>query len=471
MGDADLDLDLRFGEAYGFTSCRDHVERRRRQPQSVPAPRHGVRLGERLRQLRVAAGLTQSELAGERFSKEYVSQIERGKTRPTSETITWLAARLGVDPGFLSNGVSAEERGRVEATLARAEALLGSGSFPEAVAAFQAAHTQMSGVPELEVLALVGESRGRIQLGEHPRGARSARTRALDRRRPRVLRRRARRGAALARRLPLQAVERPDLRSGCSTRRWRSPSARVCRATRSGRRSHSWRSRCYRRQRDFEGAREDVEIALELAQGLGDRRGLANAYFQASLIAEREGHWLLARTYAERAKSQYEELEDSVNIGRLMNNLGGLQVLLGKPEMAVSYLKDAFRIALDVGNEGGAAQAVSSLAQVHLRAGDLDQAEEQARYALELLDGRVDFLDEIGNAQLTLGRSLLEQGRLDEAGDSFAAAEESFSQLSSASHRAAAWVAQGDLAARRGDDRKAAHLFRAAAEALQDFRF
>ena len=47
----------------------------------------GARLGERLRQLRVAAGLTQTDLAGERFSKEYVSQIERGKTRPTRETI------------------------------------------------------------------------------------------------------------------------------------------------------------------------------------------------------------------------------------------------------------------------------------------------------------------------------------------------------------------------------------------------
>src|SRR6187551_2021133 len=80
-----------------------------------------IRLGERLRQLRVAAGLTQSELAGDRFSKEYVSQIERGKTRPTRETIEWIAARLGVDAGFLEKGVSADERSRVEAMLARAE--------------------------------------------------------------------------------------------------------------------------------------------------------------------------------------------------------------------------------------------------------------------------------------------------------------------------------------------------------------
>ena len=53
----------------------------------------------------------------------------------------------------------------------------------------------------------------------------------------------------------------------------------------------------------------------------------------------------------------------------------------------------------------------------------------------------------------------------------FDRAEESFDQLSSASHRAAAWVAKGDLAAKRGDDREAAHLYRRAAETLQDFRF
>src|ERR671934_249167 len=95
-----------------------------RQQQRVSAVQAGLRLGERLRQLRVAAAMTQTDLAGERFSKEYVSQIERGKTKPTPETIRWLAERLGVDAGFLANGVSADERGRVDAGLARADALL-----------------------------------------------------------------------------------------------------------------------------------------------------------------------------------------------------------------------------------------------------------------------------------------------------------------------------------------------------------
>src|SRR5688500_3801064 len=116
----------------------------------------GSRLGERLRSLRVAAGLTQSQLAGERFSKEYVSQIERGKTRPTTETVEWLAARLGVDAGFLASGVSTDERGRVEATLARAEALLQAHRYDEAIDAFAPAREAVAGTgsPELEVRAL-----------------------------------------------------------------------------------------------------------------------------------------------------------------------------------------------------------------------------------------------------------------------------------------------------------------------------
>src|SRR6187401_3317042 len=93
---------------------------------TMPASASGTRLGERVRSLRVAAGLTQTQLAGERFSKEYISQIERGKTRPTDSTIAWLAEQLGVEPTFLASGVSTEERAKIEAQLERAEALSAS---------------------------------------------------------------------------------------------------------------------------------------------------------------------------------------------------------------------------------------------------------------------------------------------------------------------------------------------------------
>src|SRR3989442_8876226 len=139
-----------------------------RQQQRASAAQAGLRLGERLRQLRMAAGITQTELAGDRFSKEYVSQIERSKTRPTRETIEWLAERLGVDAGFLANGVSADERGRVDAALARAEALLEGRRNAEAVEEFDRILPSViaTGLPELEVRALSGEATARMREGD-----------------------------------------------------------------------------------------------------------------------------------------------------------------------------------------------------------------------------------------------------------------------------------------------------------------
>src|ERR1700747_2583113 len=97
-----------------------------------------LRLGERLRQLRVAAGLTQSDLAGDRVSKEYVSQIERGKTRPTPQTLGWVAeGRLGVHASYLETGQSWDEYAEVEAAVMRAEAAVEGQHFDDALEALE----------------------------------------------------------------------------------------------------------------------------------------------------------------------------------------------------------------------------------------------------------------------------------------------------------------------------------------------
>ncbi|MGB2952677.1 MAG: tetratricopeptide repeat protein [Gaiellaceae bacterium] len=430
------------------------------------------RLGERLRQLRVAAGMTQTGLAGARFSKEYVSQIERGKTRPTRETIEWLALQLGVDANFLEHGVSADQRGRVEAMLARAEALSQAHRYEEALEHFENAKTAVlaTGAVELEARAVSGEAWSRMEQGELKQAME-----LLDRVR------------TLVDSPEFSDVDRADVLFRFAVCRYKLSSITTAvglfnealkLAEESGLpcdllRSEilHWRSRCYRRQRDLEAAREDVEHALELAQALDDRRQMADAYFQASLVAERMGQWVRARTYAERAKAYYEQLNDERNVGRLLNNLGGLNLMLGKPEQAIDYLKAAFTTALEVDSDDDAAVASGSLATVHLQLQEYEQAEQHARHALRLLEGRIDWLHEIVPSQLTLGRALMEQGRLGEAEDCFKQAEANAEQFESVSHRAAAWIALGDLSARRGDEGGAARLYRTAAEALQDVRF
>jgi tetratricopeptide (TPR) repeat protein len=424
-----------------------------------------------VRQLRIARGLTQTKLGFGRFSKEYISQIERGRVRPNDAALDWLADRLQVSRRFLEAGVSSSEHERTVGLISRAEAAVAAREFEDAIASLDAAgHMEGELSPELMLRALLAGANARSELGRIGEALT-----LLDSARD------------LAENDSLTEVDRANILFHMGQCRYRMSSvptatALFTEALEMMRRADSvddrlrcrilrWRSRCYRRQNDWEAARADVEAALELSERLGDGEALAHGYFQASIIAERRGQWVLARSYAERAKALYEEQEDRLNVGRLLNNLGGLTFLLGDSERATELLKEAFSVALEVGSKPDAAQAVSSLAQVHLRSGRPDLAEEQARQALALLEGRVDFLDEQGNAQLVLGRALLEQEKLDEAETALAASETAFDQLASPSHRAAAWTAQAELSVRRGDRDEALKLYRRAAELLQDFSF
>ena len=439
---------------------------------ATSGPAAGSRLGDRVRSLRVAAGLTQAELAGDRFSKEYISQIERGKTRPTTATIVWLSERLAVDPAFINAGVSSDERAKVEAGLARAEALSQGHRYEEAIDAFREVRPSVlgTGASTLELRSLVGEAWALQQCGDVGR--------AVD------LLQRAR---EIAERPEFSDVDRADVLFRLGACRWSLSSistaialfdAALELAERSGLPCDflraeilGWRSRCHRRQRDYVAAREDVERALELAQGLGDRRAIANTYFQASLIAQRQGHYILSRNYAQRARELYQELNDERNVGRLLLMLGGLTLLLGDEEHAVEHLQASYSRAVEADSPADAAQALEGLAKVHLNRGEYDKADELARESLALLQGRDDYLHEVCPTQLVLGRALLERGRLDEAGECFRMADAAAEQMASISHRTEAWVALGDLAARRGDEHEAARLYRNAAEALQEIRF
>ena len=413
----------------------------------------GDSLGDRVRELRLQRGLTQEELAGARFTKEYLSQIERGVSRPTRTTIFWLAARLGADPTFLETGVGGELE-----LVELAEAALEQQDYAAVCEALAGASFPVA----LQPRALLAESWARMYLGELDE--------ALE-----LLQRAAELATDAA------ALAEVVYRMGCCEYKRSEVDAAellfteaLALAEQGGAPDrlrayvYEWRSRCYRRRRDWPAAGEDVERALELAESAGDRVTQAHATFQASLLAERKGELASARRLAQQAREIYAETGDRQNAGRLLNNVGAYEHLLGNSERAEKFLQESFATALDLGNDADAAQAVSSLARVQLDSGRFEQAERNARHAIQLLGDRVDYLDELGSTQIVLGRALLELGRADEAETCFAQAEESFSRLASASHTAAAWTAQGDLALRRGDEPEARERFRKAALALHE---
>ena len=235
--------------------------------------------------------------------------------------------------------------------------------------------------------------------------------------------------------------------------------------------AHEWRSRCHQLRRDWEPARRDAERSLELAAAAHDDRTQARALFQASIVAERQRQWLLARYYAEQALAICVQRGDKLATARILNNIGGICFLLGDAEEAKQKLESAAATADEAGSAADLAQAVSSLAQVYLRTGHPAEARVRAERAASLLTGRLDFLDELGNAQLVVAKALAAEGDGEGATSWLDQADKSFAAFGSTSHIAAAWIARGDLARDTGDPVAAAELYRRAADALQDFHF
>ena len=231
---------------------------------------------------------------------------------------------------------------------------------------------------------------------------------------------------------------------------------------------YEWRSRCHQFSRDWDAAARDAEWSLKLATRVGDEPAQAHALFQASCVAERRKEWLVARFYAERALELYRKHDDTLATARILNNLGGIDFLLGDVASAEENLIEAAETAAKAGSDPDLAQAVNTLAHVLLKTGRPLEARVRAERAVELLVDRLDFRDELGNAQLVVARSLASEGDHSLAVEWIDAAENTFDALGSTSHLALAWVARGDVARETGDLDTAADLYRRAADSLQD---
>ena len=102
----------------------------RRTGPGEDGPALALRIGTRIRAARLAAGLTQQQLAEGRYTKAYISALEQGHAKPSMAALDFIASRLGLPP---STFLGRDDRwDRLEADL-----LLASGEWDEASVAFR----------------------------------------------------------------------------------------------------------------------------------------------------------------------------------------------------------------------------------------------------------------------------------------------------------------------------------------------
>ena len=129
-------------------------------------------IGARIRRARLAAGLTQQQLAEGRYTKAYVSALENGHSRPSMAALSFIAERLNLPTSrFLED--RAEQWTRLQADLE-----LAAGHWQQAVDAYQMLLEQPSGDGTRAELLLglaegyAGLDRGREAVGAASEAAR-----------------------------------------------------------------------------------------------------------------------------------------------------------------------------------------------------------------------------------------------------------------------------------------------------------
>ena len=124
------------------------------------------RIGERIKSARLQAGLTQQQLAADRYTKAYVSALENGIAKPSMAALNFLASRLGL-PASRFLGDESRAWARLEADL-----LLAAGQWQDAVDAYAALlESDVEPRERAEVLRGQAEAWARLDNGPSSAGA------------------------------------------------------------------------------------------------------------------------------------------------------------------------------------------------------------------------------------------------------------------------------------------------------------
>ncbi|MEZ4596108.1 MAG: helix-turn-helix transcriptional regulator [Chloroflexota bacterium] len=124
-----------------------------------------LRIGTRIRAARLAASLTQQQLAEGRYTKAYISALEQGHAKPSMAALEFIADRLGLPPSaFLGRD---DRWARLEADL-----LLASGEWRAAAEALRAllGPARDRGT-RAELLVALAEALCRLEQGREAVGA------------------------------------------------------------------------------------------------------------------------------------------------------------------------------------------------------------------------------------------------------------------------------------------------------------
>lgn len=423
-------------------------------------------LGNRIRQLRQSCGLTQSQLGGTELSKGFISLLEKGRARPSMETLVLLARRLNtsvdallgqqdhrpelVGEGLLSlshEAIRARDFERARTLLAAADYVAAHYGVDEAVreGRLQSAHIAMEQRRFDDALQTVAM-------------AEQACVRAHDL---------WRRGRCLLLRGMVKVRQR-DVASAIADLQQALVVLRQARAGRDPARVETLITlgTALGMRGDYVGAIRRFEEAAAAQVTRHDAVLRGKALWGAGLAHRKAGNLDVAGRYLREARDAFESAEELHELMNVLQNLGQLLFDQGQPKEALRYFHQALRVMERLQQRTKLASVTTEIARVQLHLGNLEEAEHFARQALDVARSVSDPM-EVAEAIVLLARIAHRRHESDSAIRLYKDALSTFQR-----HQMAAKVAEvarelGLLLRMRGAHAQAARYLAMAVEAGQ----
>ena len=401
--------------------------------------------GERLRQLRVNADLTQPELAQDITSVSHISLIESNKRQPSDEIVTKLASRLGVPVEFLRYGPESESIQSRRKDYLFAEISFKNGDFAFAKTLLEKVLKQPWLPPdidfEIQARSLFSQT---LEKSGDLKGAADELKSAI------VL--------AQSAGLPLQVIEmtitlaRYARESGdfvtalelLEQAEKAVPAALQKSATYA--RLLSSKIGIYFLRGDYIRAYDISKAAMAIFDDQTDPIARASIYWNASLAADATHDASQALLLAQRAAGLFSESEDSREEGSLRVAIAWLLTRQTPPDIegAQEQLVRAGVLLREHGSPVDLTYHQTELARVEWLGGDYEKSLETIKAAIANTDPKNDLLQR-ADAYLLAARAEISLGRKAESEMNLLAAKGSLLGMAPSRQNALAWRELGDI--------------------------
>jgi tetratricopeptide (TPR) repeat protein/DNA-binding XRE family transcriptional regulator len=417
-------------------------------------------VGQRIKARRQALGLTQAVLAGEELTKQLISQIESGQTRPSSTSLALIAGRLRVGVDDLLGPTLETYSGRdadVAYGLRSAAAMLASNEPDRALEALGTlTSTHLKPAQRVVFHRLLAD----IELAHG--NASEALTNALiacrhsgdsdDAEQAALAHNAVGRAQFHLNRLPA-AIRYYDTALEFAQGETVDPALLA--------RIQTNRGNALMRLGDSEAATTAYEQARLAAENAENLRSLALAYMGLGEASRERGDYSRAIAHMELAVDLFDRLESRHLQVHNLHNLGEVCAERGDVVAARHHFEAALAAATTMGDATPRGYALERLAA-------LDVAQDAALKAVALAEEAIGIAREIRDGDL-LARALATFGdacqRLGDADQADSAYRDALAQGNAASGRAVRQVLmqQGNMLRQRGDYEAATRAFEGAA--------